>query len=126
MWGDQCYEQKAAMGNPLSLVIANIFMEHFEEEAIRAAAVKPDTWLCYVDDRKNRGFTGFPKTPKYYEDKYQIHDGNRNRWTITIPGCIGQEKWRKIVHYSVPKKMHTDRYINYGLNHHPIRGNQVP
>ena len=44
MWGDQFYEQKegAAMGNPLSPVIANIFMEHFEEEAIRTAAVKPD------------------------------------------------------------------------------------
>ena len=52
MWGDQFYEQKegAAMGNPLSPVIAHILMEHFKKEAIRTAAVKPYTWLRYDDD----------------------------------------------------------------------------
>ena len=38
------------MGNPLSPMIANLYMEHFEEEALSTASVKPHTWLKYVDD----------------------------------------------------------------------------
>ena len=46
------YEQKegAAMGSPLSPVLANIFIEMFEEEAIDSAAHKPSLWVRYVDD----------------------------------------------------------------------------
>jgi len=36
-YNNQFYEQtsEAAMGSPISPVIANIFMEHFEKEALR-------------------------------------------------------------------------------------------
>ena len=52
MWNGRFYEQKedAAMGNPLSPVVANIYMEHFEELAMESAEVKPATWLRYIDD----------------------------------------------------------------------------
>lgn len=36
------------MGSPISPVIANIFMEHFVEEAI--CTNKPEVWFRYVDD----------------------------------------------------------------------------
>ena len=38
------------MGSPISPVIANIFMEHFEKEALTKTPKKPEVWLRYVDD----------------------------------------------------------------------------
>ena len=48
----QFYEQTdgIAMGSPLSLVIANFFMEDFEKKATEQAAHKSVCWFRYVDD----------------------------------------------------------------------------
>ena len=45
------YEQTdgAAMGSPLSAIIANLFMEQLEEEAIQSAPSQPAVWTRYVD-----------------------------------------------------------------------------
>jgi len=41
---------KVAMGSLLSPVIANFFMEDFEEAALSRVAYKPMCWFCYMDD----------------------------------------------------------------------------
>ncbi len=47
-----CYEQVdgAAMGSPISAVVANLYMEFFEKEALNSTPVKPVLWKKYVDD----------------------------------------------------------------------------
>ena len=46
----QHYSKLLAMGSPLSPVLANIYMEYFEEMALGSTSLKPSMWLRYVDD----------------------------------------------------------------------------
>ena len=52
MWDGDFYEQidGVAMGSPLSPVIANFYMERFEQLILESASLKPKVWLRYVDD----------------------------------------------------------------------------
>jgi hypothetical protein len=38
------------MGSSLSLMAANIFMEHFENLALKIFHLKPKCWFRFVDD----------------------------------------------------------------------------
>ena len=52
MFQGQFYQQMegSAMGSPLSPIIANIFIEHFEKQALESAPHPPSLWLRFVDD----------------------------------------------------------------------------
>jgi retron-type reverse transcriptase len=48
---NQCFKQKSGlgMGNPLSPILANIFMSFFEKE-LQKLSLFPRIWIQYVDD----------------------------------------------------------------------------
>ncbi len=50
--GEEHYKQKrgTAMGKSFSPVIAEIYMQEFEEKTLSTAALKPKFWVRYVDD----------------------------------------------------------------------------
>jgi hypothetical protein len=52
------------MGSPLSPVIANFYMEDFEEMALDWAPHKPHCWFCYMDNT----FVIWPHGPNRLRD----------------------------------------------------------
>ena len=50
-YGGSFYEQKegAAMGSPVSAVVANLYMEFFEELALETAPTRPRLWKRYAE-----------------------------------------------------------------------------
>ena len=52
MFEDTFFDQAegAAMGSPLSPIVANLFMEAFEGKVLESAVLRPRMWVKYVDD----------------------------------------------------------------------------
>ena len=44
------HAEGATMGSPLSPIVANLFMEAFEEKALESAVLRPRRWVRYVDN----------------------------------------------------------------------------
>ena len=60
-----------AMGSPISPIVANLYMEHFERIALSTAPNSPDIWFRYVDDT-------FTKLHSYDVDSFAEHINNIN------------------------------------------------
>ena len=122
---DRLYEQKqgAAMGSPISPIVANMFMENFEIRALATSPCTPTLWKRFVDDT----FTIIKKTHKeaFMEHLNSIH--NNIQFTSKEPcedGSIpfldmlitaDEEGRLKITVYRKPT--HTDQYLHWDSHH---------
>ena len=127
-FGGSYFEQVkgAAMGSPLSPVVANIFMEALETRALETLPYKSKMWLRYVDDV----FAIWPHGDDRLKTFYQYING-QNR---SIQFTMEREAEGKIAFLDVQlercgasaltsvfrKKTHTYRYLNFN-SHHPAK-----
>ena len=128
------YEQTsgAAMGSPISPVIANIFMEHFEKEALRKAPNKPEVWFRYVDDTFVIWRHGRSELRKFLIHLNKQHPNIRFTIDIEENGklpfldvLVSKEANGTLGHQVYRKTTHTDRYLHAESHHHPAQKQSV-
>ena len=99
--------QGAAMGSPVSPVIANIYMEHCESLAIPASLTLIKWWFRYVDDV-------YSATRKDQGNKLQEHLNSIDshiKFTIELPGTDGLPFLDTLTNLT-PKSIETAVYRN--------------
>ena len=90
------YEQinGAAMGSPISPIVANLFMEEFEVRAIQTAKNPPKMWKRFVDDTcvilSSANKEEFFHHINSIDPRIQIHSRRiQTRWINPLPGLFG-------------------------------------
>jgi len=119
------YEQQegAAMGSQVSAVIANLYMESFEEQAMATSPYKPRILKRYVDDT----FTGLDSGSV---DSFLQHFNNQEpsiRFAMETEidskpasrdTAVSREPDGRLTTSVYRKPMHTEQYLVYD-SHHP-------
>ena len=124
-YNGEFYEQSegAAMGSPVSAVVANLYMEFFEEVALRSAPVRPRLWKRYVDDTCCIVKKGTAEVLLEHLNKIrpsiQFTLELEKDGTLPFLDTHLRRKGDGTLDVTVYRKLtHTDRYLNF-RSHHP-------
>ena len=120
---DDFYEQKdgTAMGSPMSPVIANIFMEDFEQTAITTADLSPKLWLRYVDDtfvlwqHGTEHLDEFLKHPNGLHHRIQFTMEKENNQKIPFLDVLVERRENKLLTDIYRKPTHTNKSLTIDL-----------
>ena len=113
------------MGSPLSPVIANIFMESFENDALSSFRSQPKLWIRYVDDTFVLWPHGDTELNSFHDHLNSQHPSiqftKEEEIDEKIPflDVLVERKLKGISTRVYRNPTHTDRYIHYKSNHHP-------
>jgi hypothetical protein len=117
-----------AMGSPLAPVIANYYMEHFEQQAISKAPRKPTHWYRYVDDTYMVWPHGEEELREFLDHVNSIHHNikftmevEKNRSLLFLDVLVSRRPDGSLGHTVYRKPTHTDLYLHAKSAHHPAQ-----
>ncbi|CAK1594250.1 unnamed protein product [Parnassius mnemosyne] len=126
LWKEEFYMQVdgVAMCSPVSPVVADTFMEDFEEKALLTAPVNPRFYKRYVDDTftilPSDKVTAFLNHLNSINPKIQFTmELEANNTLAFLDVLVIQNPDNTIGHTVYRKNTHTNRYLNGESHHHP-------
>ena len=123
----QFYEQEkgAAMGSPVSSMVANLYMEHFERTALTIAPT-PRLWMRYMDDtfviQQGEHKQNFLEHINTVDPAIRFKvDSNQQDGAIPFLDTIIKPKADNSLSLTVyTKPMHTDQYLQWDSHHYLV------
>ena len=107
------YEQRegSTMGSPVSAVIANLYMESFQQQAIRTSSYKPRIWKRHVDHTFVDSFLKHLKNQQS-SIRFTMETENENQLAFLYTGFSREPQGRPTT--SIYRKpTYTDKYLAY-------------
>nr|XP_023023996.1 uncharacterized protein LOC111512130 [Leptinotarsa decemlineata] len=130
IFDNQIYKQVegAPMGSSLLPVIANLFMMHFEKEALNNSRLKPTLWKRYVDDIFIIWPHGKQELNRFVTYLNNIHpriqfttEREENRQLPFLDLLITRKPTGNLGYTVYRKCTHTNRYLQAASHHHPTQ-----
>ena len=120
------YEQLhgAAMGSPISPIVANLYMEDFETKAISSAVHPPSTWKRFVDDtfvviessRKEEFLDHINNLDPHIE--FTTEDAKPDRSLPFLDTLVHKQPDNSLLTSVYRKPTYTDLYLQWDSHHH--------
>ena len=113
-----------SMGSPISPILANLVMEHFEQRALESyPGTQPRPWLRYVNDT-------FVIINRTEQDNFFTHISINDHVKFTQKKCSNNQlafldckikisNSHKVTTAVYRKPIHTDHYLQFG-SHYPL------
>ena len=122
---NEFYEQveEVAMGSPVSPIVANLYMEHFEREALHSASNPPRYWYRFVDDTwiiqqsvHKQGFLEYINSidPAI---KSTVEGSQGNGGIPFLDTLVTQEAVNSLSITVYHKPTHTEQYLQWDSHH---------